>query len=142
MRSTKEIIRFGFYPTLATASTAALIGILLLETVNYIEHYGLQRNKKPNGRYERVRPHHSWNSNHAIGRMLLFELSRHSDHHAYPGRKYPSLRHFDASPQFPAGYPAMILLALCPPAWFRVMNPHLEKELHRLGQLELQKASA
>ena len=121
---------------------AAFIGVLLLETVNYIEHYGLQREKKPNGRYERVRPHHSWNSNHAIGRMLLFELSRHSDHHAYPGRKYPALRHFDDSPQFPAGYPAMILLALCPPLWFAIMNPHLESELLRLNGQQLEKVSA
>jgi alkane 1-monooxygenase len=112
---------------------SALVGILLLETVNYIEHYGLTRKKRPNGGFERVRPCHSWNSNHPIGRVLLFELCRHSDHHAHPGRCYSSLRHFDDSPQFPAGYPAMIVLALVPPLWFRVMDPRLRSELHRLA---------
>ena len=114
---------------------AGTIGFLLLETVNYIEHYGLCRDKKENGKYERVQPHHSWNSNHSVGRALLFELTRHSDHHAYPGRKYPVLRHFDNSPQFPAGYPSMILLSLLPPLWFRIMDKHLESELQRLEKL-------
>ena len=114
---------------------AASIGILLLETINYVEHYGLERSLKTNGRYERVQPHHSWNSNHPIGRMLLFELTRHSDHHAYASRRYPVLRHFEASPQLPYGYPAMIVLALFPPVWFSLMNPHVERELHRLEKL-------
>ena len=114
---------------------AGTVGFLLLETVNYIEHYGLSRDKKANGKYERVQPHHSWNSNHSVGRALLFELTRHSDHHAYPGRKYPVLRHFDSSPQFPAGYPSMILLSLMPPLWFRIMDRHLEVELQRLEKL-------
>lgn len=114
---------------------SACVGFLLLETVNYVEHYGLSRNKKANGRYERVRPHHSWNANNPLGRLLLFELTRHSDHHAYPGRKYPSLRHFDTSPQLPTGYPGMILLALFPPLFFAVMNPCLERELNRMETL-------
>ena len=114
---------------------AAFTGILLLETVNYVEHYGLKREKRKNGRYERVRPQHSWNSNHPIGRILLFELSRHSDHHAHPTRPYYVLRHFDESPQLPAGYPSMILLALIPPLWFSVMNPHVEAELERITSL-------
>ena len=113
---------------------SAVVGFLLLETVNYVEHYGLARNKKANGRYERVQPHHSWNANHPLGRLLLFELTRHSDHHAYPGRKYPSLRHFDYSPQLPTGYPGMILLALFPPLFFAVMNPCLERELNRMDE--------
>ena len=107
---------------------SATFGLLLLETVNYVEHYGLARDQKTNGRYERVRPHHSWNANHPLGRVLLFELTRHSDHHAYPGRKYPTLRHFDYSPQLPTGYPGMILLALFPPLFFAVMNPCLARE--------------
>ena len=94
---------------------SALLGILLLETVNYIEHYGLLR-QKTNGRYESVKHVHSWNSNHIIGRLLLFNLPRHSDHHARASRKYQILRHFDESPQLPAGYAAMVLLALLPPA--------------------------
>jgi alkane 1-monooxygenase len=113
--------------------SAALMGILLLETVNYIEHYGLQRERRPNGRYERVCTHHSWNSNHPIGRALLFELSRHSDHHANPTRPYYVLRHFDESPQLPTGYPGMVLLSLIPTVWFAVMDPHVDREINRLN---------
>jgi alkane 1-monooxygenase len=101
---------------------AALHGILLLETVNYIEHYGLQRRPTGDGRYERAMPEHSWNSNHIIGRVMLFELSRHSDHHYLASRKYQVLRHHENSPQMPTGYPGMMLLASVPPAWFYVMN--------------------
>lgn len=103
--------------------TAALIGILLLETVNYIEHYGLERQKVSAHRYENTRPQHSWNSDHYVGRMVLFELTRHSDHHAHPHKKYQVLEHFDESPQLPTGYPGMMLLSSIPPLWFKVMNP-------------------
>ncbi|MEQ9231144.1 MAG: alkane 1-monooxygenase [Cyclobacteriaceae bacterium] len=104
---------------------AATIGFLLLETVNYIEHYGLSREKKGE-RYERVMPTHSWNSNHVVGRIVLFELSRHSDHHFIASRKYQILRHIDESPQMPTGYPGMMLMATLPPLWFAVMNKKLE----------------
>jgi len=110
---------------------AAAIGILLLETVNYIEHYGLQRKELENGKYERAMPAHSWNSDHVIGRMMLFELSRHSDHHYLASRKYQVLRHHDDSPQMPTGYPGMMILALVPPAWFYVMNKKLRLEVFR-----------
>jgi alkane 1-monooxygenase len=106
---------------------AASIGILLLETVNYIEHYGLQRKPTGDGKYERAMPEHSWNSNHVIGRLMLFELSRHSDHHYLASRKYQILRHHDDSPQMPTGYPGMMILSLIPPLWFRIMNRRIEK---------------
>ena len=106
---------------------AAMIGILLLETVNYIEHYGLQRKPTGDGRYERAMPEHSWNSDQVIGRLMLFELSRHSDHHYLASRKYQVLRHHDASPQMPTGYPGMMILSLFPPAWFYVMNRRIKK---------------
>jgi len=106
---------------------AALLGVLLLETVNYIEHYGLTRNETENHQFERVQPHHSWNSNHIIGRLMLFELSRHSDHHYLASRKYQILRSFDNAPQMPTGYPGMILLSLVPPLWFKVMNNRMKK---------------
>jgi alkane 1-monooxygenase len=109
--------------------TAALIGILLLETVNYIEHYGLQRKQIAEGKYERALPEHSWNSDHVIGRIFLFELSRHSDHHYLASRKYQLLRHHDNSPQMPTGYPGMMMLSLIPPAWFYVMNKRIKKQL-------------
>ena len=106
---------------------AATIGFLLLETVNYVEHYGLARKKVGPEQYERVLPIHSWNSNHPIGRIMLFELTRHSDHHAHSGRKYQVLRSFEDAPQLPGGYPAMVLLALVPPLWFAVMHRHIDK---------------
>jgi len=97
-----------------------------LEAVNYIEHYGLVRKEVSPGRYERVNPLHSWNSNHMVSNFLLFQLQRHSDHHAYAARPYQILRHFDESPQLPAGYPVMILMSLVPPLWFKNMNKRLE----------------
>ena len=105
---------------------AASIGFMLLETVNYIEHYGLRRKKNGN-RYERTMPIHSWNSNHPMGRLVLLELSRHSDHHYLASRKYQVLRHFEESPQMPTGYPGMMVLAMLPPLWFRVMHKEIEK---------------
>jgi alkane 1-monooxygenase len=99
--------------------------MLLLETVNYIEHYGLQRRKVNEFRYEDVTPVHSWNSDFVIGRLVLFELTRHSDHHYEPSKHYQLLDSMPAASQLPAGYPAMMLLSLIPPLWFRVMNPRL-----------------
>ncbi len=106
---------------------AALFGILLLESVNYVEHYGLRRRKLASGNYERVQPWHSWNSDHVLGRMILYELTRHSDHHYLASRKYQVLRHMDEAPRLPAGYPAMIILSLLPPVFFKIMNPRVKK---------------
>jgi alkane 1-monooxygenase len=103
----------------------ALIAVILLETINYIEHYGLRRALLPDGKPEMVMPKHSWNSDHEMGRILLFELTRHSDHHYRASRKYQVLRHLDESPQLPTGYPGSMLLAAIPPLWFRVMNKRL-----------------
>lgn len=110
------------WKALAGALVIALIGVLLLETINYIEHYGLRRQMLPSGRPEPVTPAHSWNSDHELGRIFLYELTRHSDHHYKATRKYQILRHLDESPQLPFGYPTSVLLALVPPLWFRVMN--------------------
>ena len=103
----------------------AILGILLLETVNYIEHYGLLRKKKKSGRYEVVTLKHSWNSDHTLGRILLFELSRHSDHHHRASKPYQLLDSHEESPQMFTGYPGMMILALIPPLWFAVMNKRL-----------------
>ncbi len=103
----------------------AVIGVCLLETVNYIEHYGLRRRRLPSGRYERVSAAHSWNSNTLIANVFLFHLQRHSDHHANPGRRYQALRAADEAPQLPAGYGTMVLLALVPALWRSVMNPRV-----------------
>jgi alkane 1-monooxygenase len=118
--------------TLLFFIVGAFIGILLLETVNYIEHYGLRRKQKGES-YERTMPIHSWNSNHPLGRLILLELSRHSDHHYMASRKYQILRHFDESPQMPTGYPGMLLLSLVPPLWFKVMHKRIEQ--HKQTQL-------
>jgi alkane 1-monooxygenase len=117
---------FGWLTTIYFLA-AATIGFLLLETVNYIEHYGLQRKIIAEGKYERAMPAHSWNSDHVIGRLFLFELSRHSDHHYLASRKYQILRHHDDSPQMPTGYPGMMLLSLFPPLWFMVMNKRIRQ---------------
>jgi len=93
--------------------------------VNYIEHYGLLRQRRPDGTYERCQPRHSWNSNHCVSNVMLFHLQRHSDHHAHAERRYQSLRHFAEAPQLPTGYMGMLMLAECPPLYFRLMNPRL-----------------
>lgn len=112
---------FSFHALIAFL-TAALIGILLLETVNYIEHYGLLRQLNENGRYELVKRKHSWNSNHILGRLILFELSRHSEHHYKPDKPYQYLSSDASAPTMPTGYPGMMLLSLVPPLFFAVMN--------------------
>lgn len=110
----------------------ALMAILSLETVNYIEHYGIERKLLSNGKYERVNPLHSWNANHLFSNLVLFNLQRHSDHHAFAARPYQVLRHFEISPQLPFGYPIMMLMSTIPPLWFKVMNHKLEK-WHKLA---------
>lgn len=110
---------------------AAVMGILLLETVNYIEHYGLARKLTDSGVYERAKPIHSWNSSHPLGRIVLFELSRHSDHHYLASRPYQILRHHNEAPQLPTGYPGSMILATIPPLWFRIMDRQL-KTYHML----------
>ena len=114
---------------------AAVIGILLLETVNYIEHYALLRKINNKGRYERVRHMHSWNSDHQIGRLMLFNLSRHSDHHYKASKKYQVLESLEDSPQMPTGYPGMMVLALLPPLWFGLMNPYLDRLTQELNSM-------
>ena len=125
---------WGGSATLVFFVAQALIGVLLLEAVNYVEHYGLLR-KRIDERYERCAPEHSWNSNKLVSNMGLFNLQRHSDHHANSSRPYELLRHFETAPQLPSGYAAMIVLALFPPLWFRVMDPrvlaHYEGDIGR-----------
>ncbi|MEV6099009.1 alkane 1-monooxygenase [Nocardia sp. NPDC051981] len=100
----------------------AIYGFTLLETVNYLEHYGLLRQKTASGRYERCTPEHSWNSDHIVTNIFLYHLQRHSDHHANPTRRYQTLRSMDGAPNLPSGYASMISLAYFPPLWRRVMD--------------------
>lgn len=114
---------------LILAVASAVVGFLLLETVNYIEHYGLLRKKKSSGRYERVKEIHSWNSNHIIGRIVLYELTRHSDHHFISAKKYQLLDCHPTSPQMPYGYPTSMVIALVPPLWFSIMNHRIPPQM-------------
>ena len=118
----------------------AVVGFTLLEVINYMEHYGMLRGRVGVGereRYERVAPRHSWNSNNVATNVLLYHLQRHSDHHANPTRRYQTLRDFEESPVLPTGYAGMILLALVPPLWRRVMDPrvvaHVDGDLSRVN---------
>lgn len=132
------LIQFGYlmlvyvligFTGLWAAVVLALTGAILLESINYIEHYGLRRNKTASGRYERVREIHSWNSNHVLGRMMLYELTRHSDHHYKSHKKYQLLDYHDISPQMPFGYPTSMVIALIPPLWFQIMNKRIPLEM-------------
>jgi alkane 1-monooxygenase len=114
----------GSLPQVAVLlAVQALYAASLLEVVNYMEHYGLRRREVAPGRYERCDPTHSWNSNSLASNVLLYQLQRHSDHHANPARRFQALRHFDASPQLPRGYASMIVVAYVPRWWRRVMDP-------------------
>ncbi len=106
---------------------SSLIGAMVMETINYIEHYGLSRNEISDGKYEKILPIHSWNSDHILGRIMLLELTRHSDHHYKANRKYQILRRFEYSPQLPLGYPGSMVLAWIPPLWFYIMHKKLDE---------------
>ncbi|MFN7276288.1 MAG: fatty acid desaturase, partial [Betaproteobacteria bacterium] len=103
----------------------SFVAVTELEIVNYIEHYGLHRRLLPNGRWERIAPEHSWNAPWLLSNLFILQLQRHSDHHAEARRRYSALRHHEDVPTLPAGYAPLMLLALVPPLWFRVMNPRV-----------------
>jgi alkane 1-monooxygenase len=105
----------------------SFLAFTLLELVNYVEHYGIQRREISAGKYERVNPLHSWNASHLLSNFFLFQLQRHSDHHAFAFKRYQVLNHYDESPQLPFGYPTMIIIAMIPPLWFKLMNGRLER---------------
>lgn len=108
----------------------------VLTSANYIEHYGLLREKQADGKYERCQPHHSWNANHKYSNLLLFHLQRHSDHHANPTRRYQSLRHFEDLPQLPVGYYGMYVVAYFPSWWFKILDARLLALPHINGDLD------
>jgi len=119
------ILMFGWTPAFYLLA-AGTISFLFLETINYVEHYGLMRRQLESGRYERVQPWHSWNSNHYLGRIILYELTRHSDHHFIANKKYQLLDHHDRAPQLPFGYPTSMLMSMMPPLWFGVMDRRVD----------------
>jgi alkane 1-monooxygenase len=103
----------------------AVIGMFLLEAMNFVSHYGLRRRRLPSGRYEPLRPAHCWNSTAVMTNVFLLHLQRHSDHHLHPMRRYQAVRDTEQAPQLPGGYVAMLVLSLCPPLWRRVMDPRV-----------------
>jgi len=105
-----------------------LVAAATLEVINYVEHYGLERAKLENGRYQRPAPEHSWNSDFWLSNGILLQLQRHSDHHAFPSRPYTRLRSWPDAPQLPLGYSAMLPLALIPPLFRRVIHPRLDRQ--------------
>ncbi len=132
------VIAFGWVmlPFLAIHN---LVAWWQLTSANYVEHYGLLRQRLPGGTYEAPQPHHSWNTNHLVTNLATFHLQRHSDHHAHPSRRYQCLRHFTDLPQLPSGYFGMFPLAYVPPLWFRVMDkrllalPQVDGDLRRVN---------
>ncbi|MDH5359331.1 MAG: alkane 1-monooxygenase [Gammaproteobacteria bacterium] len=105
----------------------AIIAWFQLTTANYVEHYGLLRQKDERGNYQPCKPEHSWNSNRSLSNLIFYNLQRHSDHHANAGRRYQALRSFSGVPELPGGYPKMFLVALFPGWWRRMMDPILLK---------------
>ncbi len=105
------------------------VAIWQLELINYVEHYGLTRKYLGGGKYEHVKPHHSWNAAHKATNWLLINLQRHSDHHYKPDRRFPLLQNYTEAeaPQLPFGYPVMTVAAMIPPLWLRVMNPRVRR---------------
>lgn len=119
------------WPMVPVLALVAFWGAFQLTSANYIEHYGLQRRRLEGGGYERCQPHHSWNSNHLVSNLVVFQLQRHSDHHAFPGRSYQSLRDFPDLPRLPSGYFGMFLIAYVPPLWFAVMDHRVVETVRR-----------
>ena len=116
-------------------ATQAFYGVSLFEIINYIEHYGLMRDQKEDGSYARTMPEHSWNNNNITTNLFLYQLQRHSDHHAYPTRPFQALRNFEQAPELPSGYATMLLPALVPSLWFKMMDKrvfdHYEGDLNK-----------
>ncbi|WP_227984333.1 alkane 1-monooxygenase [Nocardia spumae] len=133
------ILIFG-YRVIPFLALQALIGVALLETVNYVEHYGLLRARRADGQYARCSPRDSWNSDSLVTNVFLFHLQRHSDHHANPGRRYQTLRSSEQAPQLPLGYAAVILIAVVPPLWRAVMDHRVLAHYH--GDITLVNAAA
>ncbi|MFV5490804.1 alkane 1-monooxygenase [Acinetobacter sp. ASP199] len=117
--------------------TQTFYGISLFEIVNYIEHYGLKRAKTEDGKYQRTLPEHSWNNNNIVTNLFLYQLQRHSDHHAFPSRPFQALRNFEEAPVLPSGYATMLIPALLPPLWYKMMD----KRVYQHYQGDLSKAN-
>jgi alkane 1-monooxygenase len=115
----------GGWHVAALFTAQAIVAFVLLELVNYVEHYGLERKEIKPGIIEKFAPQHAWESRYVVSNYVLFKLQRHADHHLLPQRRYQSLRVHDESPQLPHGYPAMLMMSLVPPLWRSVIHPRI-----------------
>ena len=101
----------------------------LLEVINYVEHYGLRRERRDNGRFEPPQKHHSWDADFWLSNALLIQLPRHADHHVNPTRPFPALQRSAEAPQLPFGYATAVIIALLPPVWHSVVDRRLQAHL-------------
>ena len=108
---------------LAFVIATAFIAVGLLESFNYVAHYGLERRTRRDGKTERLAPQHSWNSARGMNNASLFNMGRHSDHHRRITQSYESLELLAEESRLPSGYAAALLMALIPPLWKRIMDP-------------------
>lgn len=113
----------GGTQAVAFLALESAVAIAVLEMFNYVAHYGLIRERHADGSLEAFAPHHSWNSSNVLANPVIFNMGRHSDHHARPSAPYQTLRHIAEAPELPAGYAGSILLALIPPLWRSIMDP-------------------
>lgn len=125
------VLALGGWVAVGAFVIQSAVAVILLEVINYVEHYGLVRAELEPGRYERVAPKHSWNSTQWLTNAFLFNLQRHADHHAFASRPYWELRPWPEAPQLPRGYATMVVVAMVPPLWFRWMNPRVAAETAR-----------
>jgi alkane 1-monooxygenase len=116
---------------LAFVLAVAVVAVALLESFNYVAHYGLSRRTGCDGRAERLGPQHSWNTAKRMNNAALFNMGRHSDHHRRTTWPYQRLESISGAAELPSGYAAALLTALVPPLWRRVMDPRAKAA--RLG---------
>ena len=127
------IALFAGIHVFALILTQYIAVILIYETVTYIQHYGLSRQRINSSDYERVNLGHSWNSYYKYSNYLYFFMPVHALHHA--GRAELSLQEFESSPEMPLPFPQMLMLAFFPARWFNKMHPLL-RHYHAPHQLE------
>jgi alkane 1-monooxygenase len=129
------IWRLGAWTGIGLFFLQAGVAVFMLETTAYIEHYGLLRNKRPDGKYEPMGPSNSWDCYGRFSNYLVFQLQRHADHHSFPSKAFPRLQTSAQAQKLPVGYPLLIGMAMVPPFWRRIMDTRVEAA--RVGALEV-----
>jgi len=118
------ICLWTFHSTIAAAFflVQGIIAIVVLETINYIQHYGLIRHKAADGKLEPIQPKHSFNATFWFSNVAFLNLLLHSDHHSYPMRPFSILRLNASAPVLPLPAFLMMVIAYLPPLWYLLMN--------------------